>query len=367
VGGYWKQTIPTTSCSSIKCGLSLINAGWVWIKDSAGTTNSNIPPIPLVQYPGGYYWLVIACKTSSCELGDQILSVGIGNFKVAALGNAVLLTSSVTACDIYGNVAATFKWRQQITGGVSQYLDISVANNNFASGTFQSSGQLADGREEYTWSGLVANGTTYYWRINTVFNGYSYYSTTESFTTPKCTKLGSTTDYNNLLSFIDTRAAGATDPLTSVQINYIVKVIMVSVDPYIVTNSNLGLCHVDFRFNSIGILNFKASDWKRFVTDDGSTYLLGRDEGHGDDKYFSSGLPPTLAPLDGCWKKPGRDTYGTADSYETIFGPNIDAGAWNPYTQIIVAIDELKKGKSGFYPGCIWVTYKIIFYPQGCP
>jgi hypothetical protein len=58
----------------------------------------------------------------------------------------------------------TFKWTPG--GGASQWVDLSLADNRFAPGTFIGSGPHGPGVSELTWTGL-GKGRQYFWRVNT--------------------------------------------------------------------------------------------------------------------------------------------------------------------------------------------------------
>jgi hypothetical protein len=59
----------------------------------------------------------------------------------------------------------TFYWGSNNSG--LQFLDLTLIDNNFASGTFVSSGALSSGTGRFTWNGLVA-GRPHFWRVNTL-------------------------------------------------------------------------------------------------------------------------------------------------------------------------------------------------------
>lgn len=64
-----------------------------------------------------------------------------------------------------GNVAVTFQWRPG--AAASQWLDVSMIDDQFDPGTFASVGPLPAGTGSYTWDALLP-GQTYFVRVNTL-------------------------------------------------------------------------------------------------------------------------------------------------------------------------------------------------------
>lgn len=73
-------------------------------------------------------------------------------------------TCSVTAP---GAVDATFSW-PKATGATQVWLDVSLIDNGFASGSFYSVGPLTASSTTYTWRGIRA-GATHYYRVNALY------------------------------------------------------------------------------------------------------------------------------------------------------------------------------------------------------
>ena len=80
-------------------------------------------------------------------------------------------------------VAAVFSW----TGGAAgeQWIDLSVAGDAFAPGTYRGYGPIASGAASYEIVGL-ARGVTYWWRINTRTPGGWLTSSVGRFETAVC-------------------------------------------------------------------------------------------------------------------------------------------------------------------------------------
>jgi uncharacterized protein YkwD len=64
-----------------------------------------------------------------------------------------------------GYASVTFGWTP--SAGVVQWLDISLFNNGFASGTFLGAGPMGLGQNALTWDGIKP-GMMHYWRVNTL-------------------------------------------------------------------------------------------------------------------------------------------------------------------------------------------------------
>lgn len=75
--------------------------------------------------------------------------------------------------------AIAFNWKPTATA-TTQWLDLSVADNNFAPGTFSGAGPLGGTDGGYTWRGLQA-GTAYFWRVNDMTPGGWMTSATGAF------------------------------------------------------------------------------------------------------------------------------------------------------------------------------------------
>jgi hypothetical protein len=80
-----------------------------------------------------------------------------------------------------GTANVTFSWTPVANAEV-QYVDLSLANNGFAGGTFIGFGPLTGTTNSIQWNGLVA-GQTHYWRVSAGVPGAGWvFSATGSFT-----------------------------------------------------------------------------------------------------------------------------------------------------------------------------------------
>jgi hypothetical protein len=70
-----------------------------------------------------------------------------------------------------GRANVTFHWAASSPHG-SQWLDLSVFNNDFAFGTFLAAGPLSPFAQELTWPGILAN-VDHFWRINALIWGWN--------------------------------------------------------------------------------------------------------------------------------------------------------------------------------------------------
>jgi len=80
-----------------------------------------------------------------------------------------------------GGASVTFSWAP-VGNSEVQYVDLSLANNGFAGGTFIGFGPLAGGSSTIQWNGLAA-GQTHFWRVSAGVTGAGWaFSQTGSFT-----------------------------------------------------------------------------------------------------------------------------------------------------------------------------------------
>lgn len=86
-----------------------------------------------------------------------------------------------------GNIVnAAFGWTTSSPNpSDEQWIDYSVANNNFTPGPYLQNANVGPGTQVYTTSGL-AQGITYYWRINNRYGTNWYPSSTATLVTPTC-------------------------------------------------------------------------------------------------------------------------------------------------------------------------------------
>ena len=96
-------------------------------------------------------------------------------------GGSAPITGNVAQTCAGNGVNVTFNWQANAKG--AQFIDLSLANNGFAPGTFVGAGPL--GGSSFTWNGL-AKGATHFWRINTLTPGGWSTSNTGSFVTLAC-------------------------------------------------------------------------------------------------------------------------------------------------------------------------------------
>jgi hypothetical protein len=119
------------------------------------------------------------------------------------------LAQPIVQC--FGNQAnVIFNWTP-VPGADVQYVDLSLANNGFAGGTFIGFGPLAGNATSIQWNGLVA-GQPHFWRVSAGVPGVGWvFSNTGSFvpcgpqppaggTTYTCTGGGRATVYWNIPS-----------------------------------------------------------------------------------------------------------------------------------------------------------------------
>jgi hypothetical protein len=102
-------------------------------------------------------------------------------FKTGICGGPALLGPLSASCNLFTS-DTTFSWTSTVPQGSVQWLDLSVYNNGFASGTLISAGPFPPNTTWFTWKGLRA-GTTHYWRVNTLTPAGWHSSTTGTFTT----------------------------------------------------------------------------------------------------------------------------------------------------------------------------------------
>jgi peptidoglycan/xylan/chitin deacetylase (PgdA/CDA1 family) len=115
-----------------------------------------------------------------------------------------------------GSVSVTLHWTPGDPG--QQWVDLSLFNNNFASGTFVGSGPLPSSQSALAWDGLVER-TTHYVRVNTLTSIGWRPGPASAFTTIGCTSPGRTIT----LTFDDGGVAAG--PILDVLARYGVKAI----------------------------------------------------------------------------------------------------------------------------------------------
>jgi hypothetical protein len=105
----------------------------------------------------------------------------IGYARAAPDGSADISTSLVFECLPDNNIRVEFSWSP--SGQGPQWLDLSLFDNDFAAGTFLTSGPLPGSRSSFTWDGLIPD-TQHFVRVNTQLAGGWAPSQTMAFVTP---------------------------------------------------------------------------------------------------------------------------------------------------------------------------------------
>jgi hypothetical protein len=100
-----------------------------------------------------------------------------------AAGGSVALTYRQECTPSSDRVTVIFYWTPSDEG--PQWLDLSLANNGFAPGTFVSAGPLASTESSFTWEGLIS-GAAHVIRVNTLTTQGWQPSWTYAFTTEVC-------------------------------------------------------------------------------------------------------------------------------------------------------------------------------------
>lgn len=72
-------------------------------------------------------------------------------------------------CSGSGTAAVTFLWAPASPSGFSNWLDLTVFNNDFFPGTFIGAGPLPGPEQQLTWIGILAN-VPHYWRLNSLMS-----------------------------------------------------------------------------------------------------------------------------------------------------------------------------------------------------
>ena len=90
------------------------------------------------------------------------------------------------SCIPDGIVEVTFSWTGNEPSALQQWLDLSLFDNGWQTGTFLNAGPLSSQQQTLTWRGLIAN-TTHFVRLNQLLPGGSWDpSPTFHFTTRSC-------------------------------------------------------------------------------------------------------------------------------------------------------------------------------------
>lgn len=398
-GDFWSKDVPVLACFSLGFCQTNLDGTWAWTKGISNVDNPANPPRPL--YTGGWAWVVLACKSVTCDAYNMLVS-SVATFSAPSYAAGVTATLQPEyirpAVCINGKASTNFAWKSAglLTGAVNpprQILDYSIYNNNFLAGTFSSRGILDTFRinENYTAFVDLPVNTTFYWRVSTERDGYFYFSSTGSFKTIDCpvsqqypTPQGFVGDgsWEDLARYIESLTAGIPDPKVSgVALTKVMWDTVSEEDGTLFSSGdninlrNKGLCAVG-SLGEIGVFQFLSPTWKGTAES-----KSGVDSGSGTTSYWLRG---DGGSWNGCWKIPGRDSNtddpstgclsngvfrsnsdckklgGTFYDYETTFGPNIDNNAWNPYAQVRAAVTKFKAGNH-----CEWSGFKRA-YPGHC-
>ncbi|MGD0115375.1 MAG: serine hydrolase [Dehalococcoidia bacterium] len=129
---------------------------------------------PFASNVTSYTWQGIPANTQyyyrvNARYADGWHALKLGSFVSGQCGApSVPLQSTTQDCSGTSptSVSINFAWSPSLIPGATQWLDLSIYDNDFAGGTFLGKGPLPAGQSTYTWEGLPP-GLTYYWRVNT--------------------------------------------------------------------------------------------------------------------------------------------------------------------------------------------------------
>lgn len=352
-GDYWiKKSVSPLICYG-KPNCTIDNSGtWEWVQGTSGKTYPNLLPKPL--FKGSWVWVVLACKTPTCDLAN-VLPSSQNFFHVLSYGSlnvvATALNPTVPQYCLDGFVVGTLKWTsaEDFVGTTeNEAVDLSVYDNNFLPGTYKTLSQSASLFNPNTETGLVyakfADNTKYFWRVNTIRDGFDYPSATASFTTMDCPdapppsggmgndleKSGTPSDVQNYIRQI---AGGDVDLLTGLNLADV----MIRVIGKESGGGQDCAYHVDTRDgvaiqSTIGIFQFSAETWQ------GQTTIGSFETGNYIDSGGIFDAATNSRRFASCWKHPGLDDVPSLTGGKTFWadafqGPGFDASAWNPYAQ----------------------------------
>lgn len=353
-GDFWNKDVSPLICyAKPNCTVPFDNA-WNYVKSALD--NNPTPPNPLTA--GNWYWIVIACKTSTCGFAD-ILASQVGNFKVPNLyTSASGLSESIGACKTNGKVDVIFRWTPSgSTGITSQEINLSTFDNGFAQGSYLSTAIPSATASTWTISDLVAN-TYHYWRIRTVVNGALIDSAKGTFQTPNCqVNSGSLDDYSRshskdeLYSYVRALYGNMTEPRTG----YNLAEVIIGT---IIGESGGNDCAMNGQY--LGILQYGAATWQN------QDKATGKSEAKN---YMDSGRDGPYP----CWKTLGLDNYAWNNTFLPVNSGN-DADGWNPYAQIRATANYMLYEKPYLYTevetgrqryggaACHWSAYKVRYW-----
>ena len=90
------------------------------------------------------------------------------------------------ACGADGTPRVTFRWQAAIVAGAAQRVDVSVRQDGFEVGEFESSDRLAPDASDFVFDGRMEPGLIHVWRVLTDQGGRWVSSPVETFTGPLC-------------------------------------------------------------------------------------------------------------------------------------------------------------------------------------
>lgn len=127
---------------------------------------------------------LLAMSVVSLSVAFGLLAVSFGSHRSArspvaeaAVGSIAILEQQ---CLSANQLRMAFVWSGYNEG--SQWMDLSLTNNNFVPGTFVGMGPLASNQTTVSWDGILP-GLTHFLRINTLTGGGWSTSSTIAFTT----------------------------------------------------------------------------------------------------------------------------------------------------------------------------------------
>jgi hypothetical protein len=117
-----------------------------------------------------------------------ILSAGalLGPRSTADAAVSLLTISQTCSTAIPGTVRVSFSWSGNAPGSQQQWLDLSLANNDWQPGTFLGAGPFSSATTSFTWDGLLPNAVHYVRANQQLPAGNWDPSQTFSFATASC-------------------------------------------------------------------------------------------------------------------------------------------------------------------------------------
>lgn len=346
-GNYWIKDVSPLICWGKTTCTTGLDGTWTW--QNGGMTNSPNPPNPLNS--GRWYWLVINCKTTTCDLANLSAST-IETFTVPfGLSSATNLTQSIGQCKSNGKVDVQFNWTPA-TNVTSQVIYLSTQNNGFAAGTYITTNLNFGVVNNWNWVDLLSN-TAHYWKISSQVNGSWYDSSTATFTTPYCQvssglagdllRSGTKDDIN---AYINEVAGNEVDTRSGNSLAYVLQVTMAGESG----GGNDCSYHIDYLTSgqhlTLGVFQYDAGTWQSGPNTSTST----NEALNNYDSGSTRAAPP-------CWKVPGTEAPPELDpaynTFHNLFGGTNDANIWDPYAQVRETAAYFRAGQQsrwGAYP-----------------